>query len=154
MGPGRGGMLGRLGWGAASLAWRPLSRRCGQPAAASGEETQRHLPNIAPTAHLPAERRRYPKHVFPSGLSLIQADPLPAGTGADLPWGSRAGQQDGSHSGVGTTGRPPKFPTGHTSHPAVPRCRRAGSRAVHRHAEARQEEGGLVASVPQEGLSG
>lgn len=66
-----GGMLVRLGWGAASSASRPLGRHCGQLAAASREETERHLPNIVPTAHLPAKHCRYPKHVFPGGFGLI-----------------------------------------------------------------------------------
>ena len=119
-----GGMPVRLGWGAASSASQPPGLRCGQLAAASREETKRHLPNIAPTVHLPIERCRYPKHVFSSELSLIQADPLPAGTGADLPQGK------GCAPGWVPRGAQPKFPVGYTSRPAAPHCNGKGELAA------------------------
>lgn len=56
-------------------AWELHTQRQGQLweqlAAASGEGTKWHLPNIAPATHLPAGHRGDPKHVFPSRLALI-----------------------------------------------------------------------------------
>lgn len=95
---GRGG--GCCCWGAAQ------GQLWGQLAAASGEGTKWHLPNLAAGTHLPARHRGHPQHALPSSPASIWADPLPS----DLP-------QEGSCSRRSAKGHPPKFPAGHTSHP-------------------------------------
>lgn len=67
--------------GARELHTKRQGQLWGQLAAASGEGTKWHLPNIAPATHLPAGHCGHPKHAFPSRLPLIQAAPLPS----DLP---------------------------------------------------------------------